>query len=191
MYVRLAVQLFLHRSFHHKPQVTTREPGASSFYDWWSKSWPGLCPPSCCPSRRVRVGSGCPQRTPHPIYSVITHVPEKYFVEYVLGFIRYWNVNTVILNYQIGFNDSKKNYTYSRQGQALTWLTQNVWPWSYKNPRKGLSALGPNPLFFWGGGELLFDSGVCWERDLNLDQGLTFEEDPILSSVFNSNPLLL
>ena len=33
-----------------------------------------------------------------------------------------------------------------------------------------LSALGPNPSFFGG---LLFNLGVCWDRGLDLDQGLT------------------
>ena len=35
-----------------------------------------------------------------------------------------------------------------------------------------VSALGPNPSFFlfWG---TLFNLGVCWDRGLDLDQGLT------------------
>ena len=33
-----------------------------------------------------------------------------------------------------------------------------------------VSAQGPNPSFFLGGG-LLFDLGACWDKDL--DQGLT------------------
>ena len=35
-----------------------------------------------------------------------------------------------------------------------------------------VSALGPNSSFFLFGG-LLFYLGVCWDRDLDLDQGLT------------------
>ena len=35
------------------------------------------------------------------------------------------------------------------------------------------SALGPNPFFVFFFGGLLLDLGVCWDRGLDLTQGLT------------------
>ena len=48
------------------------------------------------------------------------------------------------------------------------------WWWWWVAHKILLSALGPNPSFFGG---LLFNLGVCWDRGLDLDQGLTKEED--------------
>ena len=44
------------------------------------------------------------------------------------------------------------------------------WWWWWVAHKILLSALGPNPSFFGG---LLFNLGVCWDRGLDLDQGLT------------------